>query len=428
MVRRTPFGLSIEYPLLERALGNGTCPSPAFVNALRELGSPTLRVGGDSQDLAGPTPAYHYFVPASFWSRFGCLARETGAPITVGLNFGEGPVADESTTIAAAEQAIPASQLAFSLGNEPDLYGIAHILPNEPGFTVPAYRPSPWTAGEYASEWSNRRARLGPLRIEGPDLAGIGWRVPMTRLLERDPPDTMTVHAYPTVACGSAGPTTTAARLLSVHASVGLVEKYDWMLTAARAAHREAVISESNSASCGGKPGVSDTPVAGVWAARYVVAALLRGWAQVRFHCAGTSYDPLVVEADGTVKLRPLGHALLFLSRWIPVGSRILSSARPPSSAAPHSFSVLPGRPSSHDEQGVLAATVRKGAHTTVILSSFSRKPSPFTVPVAGRARRVRTETLTRASAIEEPGTASVRGHEARLVLAPDTVVAVVER
>jgi hypothetical protein len=408
VVSRTPFGLSIEYPLMEHMLGSGPCPGGAIVSMVRELGSPTLRIGGDSQDLAGPTPAYHYPVAASFWPALGCLARETGVQLTVGLNFAEGPVADDQTTIAAAEQAIPASQLTFSLGNEPDLYGISHILPNEPGFTVPAYRPSPWTAGEYASEWAARRAQLGAIRIEGPDLAGIGWRVRVGQLLRTDPPSTMTVHAYPTVACGSAGPPTTVARLLSKHTSVGLVEKYDWLLAAARAAHRAAVISESNSASCGGKAGVSDTPVAGVWAARYVVAALLRGWSQVRFHMAATSYDPLAIEPDGTVRLHPLGHALLFLHRWIPVGSRVLSLAG--------------------TDREVLAAKAMTASHTTVIVSSFASKPKTLVVPVAGAARSVRTETLTRTSAIEAGGAVSVHGHKARLVLAPDTVVAVVTR
>jgi hypothetical protein len=218
----------------------------------------------------------------------------------------------------------------------------------------------------------------------------------------------MTVHAYPTVACGSAGPPTTAARLLSKHTSVGLVEKYDWLLETARAAHRAAVISESNSASCGGKPGVSDTPVAGVWAARYVVAALLRGWSQVRFHMAATSYDPLTVEAGGTVKLHPLGHALLFLHRWIPTGARILSLAR--------------------TDPEMLAARVTTATHTTVIVSSFASKPKPLVMPVAGAARHVQTETLTRTSAIEARGAVSVRRHKARLVLAPDTVVAVSTR
>jgi hypothetical protein len=402
IVSRSPFGISIEYPLLEKALGSGACPPPALVASLRELGSPSLRIGGDSQDLAGPTAAYRYAIPPSFWSTLGCLARESGVQVTVGLNFATSPLSDDLTTIAEAEQTIPTSQLSFSLGNEPDLYGISHIFPDEPGVTVPAFRPLPWTAQEYVSEWQQRRAMLGPIRIEGPDLAGIGWRATIGQALRSDPPDTMDVHAYPTSAC--APPLTTAARLLTEHASVGLVEKYAWLLSVARAAHRPAIISESNSASCGGKPGVSNTPVAGVWAARYVVAALLAGFQQVRFHSAGGSYDPLVFNANGTVTIQPLGHALLFLHHWIALGSRIEPSSR---------------------VAGVLAVKISQGGHSSVILSSFASKPLVYEVQVASAVGHLHSDTLTTASATEAGASVAVHAHRARLMLAPNTVVAV---
>jgi hypothetical protein len=402
LVQRSPFGLSLEYPLMEKALGAGPCPSPELVATLRELGSPSLRIGGDSQDLAGPTAAYRYFITPSFWTTLGCLARESGVQVTVGLNFATSSLADELTTIAEAEQAIPAGQLSFSLGNEPDLYGISHIFPDEPGVTIPAFRPSPWTAQEYASEWQNRRAELGPIPVEGPDLAGIGWRSTIEPLLRSDPPDVLDVHAYPTSAC--AAPLTTAARLLTEHASVGLVEKYNWLLELAQAVHRPAIISESNSASCGGKPGVSNTPVAGVWAARYVVAALLGGFQQVRFHSAGGSYDPLVFNADGTVTLQPLGHALLFLHRWIPLGSRIEPAVR---------------------VSGVLAAAISDGKRSSTIVSSFSSKPLTYDVEIPSTVGRVRTETLSTSSSVEAGAWVAVRAHRARLLLAPNTVVAI---
>jgi hypothetical protein len=422
LLSRSPFGLSIEYPSIERLMGSGPCPSTSLVATLVSLGSPTLRIGGDSQDLAGPTYAYHYPVSPSFWTTLGCLARESGAPIVVGLNFADAPVEDEQATVAAAERAIPSSQLSFSLGNEPDLYGFSHILPNEPGFTVPAYRPPPWTGEAFASEWAGRRAQLGPIPVEGPDLAGTGWRTSMAGLLTSDPPVAMTVHAYPTVACGSSGAPTTAARLLGEHASVGLLEKYAWLLAAARAARRPAIVSESNSASCGGKPGVSDTPVAGVWAARYVVAAALAGWSQVRFHTAGTSYDPFALEADGRLALRPLGRALLFLHRWIPTPARIAALARPSSSGTRE-------RGAARDAN-VLAVKVSPvggpgAGHTSVIVSSFARRPVPFAIAVPGGRARLSTATLTTAAPGEAHGSLAVRAHRARLLLAPDTVVAI---
>jgi hypothetical protein len=365
LVSESPFGLSIEYPLLQRALGAAACPPPALVATLRALGSPTIRVGGDSQDLAGPTAAYHYDIPASFWTALGCLARETGAGVVVGLNFGDPVLADERATIAAAQAAIPGAQLSFSLGNEPDLYTIAHIIPNEPGFIVPSFRSPPWTAARFFGEWDARRAQLGPLRLEGPDLAGTSWRAATEAALRADPPSQVDAHGYPTVApCGKSGVPATAAHLLSIHASVGMAEKLSWLARLAHAIGRTAVISETNSASCGGRPGVSDAPVSGVWAVRYAIAALLAGFQQVRFHSAGTSYDPLVFPTGGGVTMRPLGRALLFLHRWLPVGSRIVSISRDPE---------------------VLAVKVTTGSSASVILSSFAARPVLF--PIAGHPK-----------------------------------------
>ncbi len=367
LVAESPFGLSIEYPVLERALGPGPCPPPALTATLRELGSPAIRVGGDSQDLAGPTPAYHYEIPAPFWTTLGCLARETGAQITVGLNFGEASLPDEQATVAAAQGAIPAAQLSFSLGNEPDLYTISHILPSEPGFVVAAFRSPPWTAGRFFSEWDARRARLGSIRLEGPDLAGTGWRAGAEAALRADPPSEVDAHGYPTVApCGKGGPSATAAHLLSIHASVGMAEKLSWLARLARSIGRPAAISETNSASCGGRPGVSDAPVSEVWAIRYVLAALLAGFQQVRFHSAGASYDPLVFEAGGGVALRPLGRALLFLHEWLPVGARIVSV--------------------SHNPQ-VMAVKVTSASRVGFVLSSFAPRPVRFVLPGGGAVR-----------------------------------------
>jgi hypothetical protein len=360
------------------------------------------------------------------------LARQSGVQVTVGLNFATSPLADELTTIAEAEQAIPAAQLSFSLGNEPDLYGISHIFPDEPGVEIPAFRPPPWTATQYASEWQSRRTMLGQIRIEGPDLAGIGWDTTVGPMLRSDPPDTLNVHAYPTSACGA--PPTTAARLLTEHASVGLVEKYHWLLSLAQTLHRPAIVSESNSASCGGKPGVSNTPVAGVWAARYVVAALLGGFQQVRFHSANGSYDPLVFNPNGAVTLQPLGQALLFLHRWIPLGSRIGPATRVPGvlAASVSEGTSVAERTSASEgasvSEGASANTAGDGnadARLSVIVSSFSSKPLPYEVEVPGGAGRVSTDTLTTTHPGEASASVAVHAHRARLMLEPNTVVAV---
>jgi hypothetical protein len=402
VVRQLPFGLSIEYPLLESALGPGPCPSHALIATIHELGSPSLRIGGDSQDLAGPSAGYHYFIPASFWTVLGCFARETRAQITVGLNLGDGSVADNRAMISAAEEAIPAPQLSFSLGNEPDLYARSHVLHNEPSFRVPAYRPRSWSPSAYAREWVGRRAMLGPIRLEGPDLAASGWRTGIGGLLRDDPPSQLNTHIYPASACPLAQ-RVTAKSLLSRHASVELVKERAWLLDIAAAVHRPAVISESNSASCGGQPGVSDAPVASVWAVRYVVASLLAGFEQVRFHSAGTSYDPFTFSSAGMVIRRPLATALFFLHRWIPVGSRITATANTPL---------------------IFAATITHGHAQSMILSSFASHTLEIPLRIEGSSQRVGTATLTTKSGSQVPGSLRVVAHTVQLKLAPNSVVA----
>jgi hypothetical protein len=406
LIRRLPYGLSIEYPVLEKALGAGPCPSPALITTFRELGSPSLRIGGDSQDLAGPSAAYHYFIPASFWTVLGCFARATEAQITVGLNFGDGTVSDNRIMIAAAEASIPARLLSFSLGNEPDRYGISHVLHNEPRFTVPAFRLPSWSASAYARQWMSRRAELGPIRLEGPDLAGDDWRARVGQLLREHPPSQIDAHLYPATAC-RVGPPATRRWLLSKHASVDVVNERSWLLAAARAAHRPAIFSESNSASCGGMPGVSDTPVAGVWAVRFVMAALLAGFEQVRFHSAGTSYDPLVFAPDGTITLRPLASALLFIKRWLPIGGRIASRQSIPS---------------------IFTVTVTHGARRSVIVSSFASHTLNLPIRIEGSRHRVMTDTLTATSSVDARASLPVVAHEAQLKLAPNSIMAFTTR
>lgn len=403
IVDRVPFGLSIEYPLLERALGPGPCPDEALVSALQELGSPPLRVGGDTQDLAGPTTAYHYPIAPSFFTTLGCLARESGSKVTVGLNLGDGTLNDARTMVAEAQAKIPASQLSFSLGNEPDLYTVSHPLWSEPGFVVPAFRGPSWTVSAYARQWTRWRAMLGPIRVEGPDLATGRWAAQVGRMLRADPPYQMNAHLYPTVASGPDA-SATAQRLLSRFSDLEQINQLGWLLGAARAARRPAVISESNSASRGGKPGLSDSPVASVWAVRFVLDALLHGYQQVYFHSAGVSYDPFVFNPDGSLTARPLASALSFLHRWVPVGSRLRAVA---------------------GARDLFAVTVEGAAGSSMILTSFA--PAAISVPVTigTHVGALSLDTLTTTSALVLPTVLPLAARRVRVWVPPDTVVAV---
>jgi hypothetical protein len=99
-----------------------------------------------------------------------------------------------------------------------------------------------------------------------------------------------------------------------------------WVVSDANAAGVSAIISEANSASCGGEEGVSNSPAAAVWAVRFVLSALKTGFREVRFHFSGGAYDPFIVRGEEVLP-RPLESALVALNRWLPLGASLRTVA-----------------------------------------------------------------------------------------------------
>jgi hypothetical protein len=322
-----PIGLSIEYPLLEHDLGGGPCPPRALVEAIEALGSPTLRIGGDSQDEIAPagTAAHSGLtaLPADFWTQIGCLERETGIPVVVGLNLAWGRPAWAAELAAGARAVIPRSRLSFELGNEPDTYGVP--VPWWNGRALVEGR-MPWRI--YLLRARALEAVLGPgTSVEGPDFASGRWTARVPALARTLHLQSIDAHYYPLEGCAGRDDASIAA-LLSRQIQTKLEERLGFARDA-RAAGVPAVISESNSVSCGGVPGVSDQPAAAVWAVRMIVTALRDGFASVRFHSSGGPYDPFVVRG-ASVTARPLYAGLRAAAGLLVPGGvlRAISGAR----------------------------------------------------------------------------------------------------
>jgi hypothetical protein len=327
-----PVGLSLEYPLMAQDLGTGPCPPPALVAELRALGSPPLALSGDSQDLTAPPgvlpnppPSWEtatlYTLPATFWSQLHCLLSSTPDPLDVGLNLHTGAPAWAAQMFAGAQSAAT-NGLEFSLGNEPDLYflpnyqSLAKALPNKEVAEVNLYLQ---LAGAL-------QQTLGGAPVIGPELAiSALWRRQLPRVIATLHERIVGVHLYPLSAC--AGPGAVTVKKLLAPAAANAPHSLAWVVADAEAAHVPAIISEANSASCGGLAGVSNSPASAVWAVRYVLTALETGFEEVRFHFSNGSYDPFVM-VDGSVVNRPLESALVALNQWLPVGSYIQTVKR----------------------------------------------------------------------------------------------------
>lgn len=322
-----PVGLSVEYPVMADDLGTGACPPPALVAELRRLGSPPLALTGDSQDLtappgvlSSPPPSWEaatvHSIPASFWSQLHCLLSGAGDPLDVGLNLRTG-TPSWAAQMEAGAQSAATNGLEFSLGNEPDLYS----LPNYVSLALPLRNAEAATVDLYLQLATAMQQAIGAAPVIGPELATAArWRRQLPRVITKLHDQTVGVHLYPLSACD--GPSAVTIRRLLSPAVAEAPRSLAWVVADANAAKVPAIISESNSASCGGEQGVSDSPASAVWAVRFVLAALKTGFREVRFHFSDGPYDPFVVQGERVIE-RPIESSLVALNHWLGIGDSI---------------------------------------------------------------------------------------------------------
>ncbi len=304
------------------------------MSELQALGSPPLALAGDSQDstapsgaLSGVPPSWEtatlYPLPAAFWSQLHCLLSATRDPLTVGLNAKTGEPSWAGQMVAGAQSAAT-NGLDFSLGNEPDLY----YLPNYASLSRPLPGEEAAAVNTYLQVAASLAQAVAGAPVIGPELARPAhWQHALPQIIAALHEQTVGVHLYPLTAC-TTPKAVTIGGVLSAQAA-NAPRGLRWVVADAGAAHVPTIISEANSASCGGVAGISDSPAAAVWAVRFVLTALKTGFQEVRFHFSGGPYDPFVVRGE-SVLTRPIESALVALNQWLPVGAtlRTLSGVR----------------------------------------------------------------------------------------------------
>jgi hypothetical protein len=330
-------GLSFEMSSLPQMSGYAT--SGNLITLLRSLGAGVLRFGGVSADTrvawtdaATPRPSWASRVlEASELRGLSDLATGSGWPVlfTVGLTHFEPQAAAREA--AAAKAALGSSLEAIEIGNEPN------------GYALHGFRPEPWTAAEYASQVAAYRAAIESaapgIPIAGPDVSGSAafenWG-PAEFVDQR--PNLLTGHHYP-LGCEQV-PAPSIARLLSPlvrRREGGSLRRF---MSVARAGETSFRLDETNSVSCGGVAGISNTFASALWAVAFLTQAMDAGVAGVNLqgnpaNCKG--YTPLCAPtpealASGALIAQPEWYALLLMKALI--GDRPLPTA-----------TAAPGRP-----------------------------------------------------------------------------------
>ncbi|CAE6458702.1 unnamed protein product [Rhizoctonia solani] len=322
-------GFSIELSVANRAIGsNSSVLAVPFlnhiVNVANRAGAVRVRVGGNTQERAvlrpegfpggeilikpqqGSTTTWtpHVEFAPDLVKMLANVASLVKTEIYLGLNFMD--IIDTSNQVAfaaMAEETLGSNLHGIALGNEPDLY-------DRPGHMK---RPEPYTFEQYMNEWgsvsgalatnpayTNHHILMGPSTCcagSNPNwnnlaLANAGYLQRFANELK-----VVTVQRYPNNNCqiGSVrDPQTLFPDYLSHDQLSQHAAEYTEFSRVVQAAGKPLFMFETNTAACGGFPGISDSFGAGLWATDWALKLATTNFSATLFHVGGQGdyYNP----------------------------------------------------------------------------------------------------------------------------------------
>jgi hypothetical protein len=308
-----------------------------------------MRIGGDSADYAVWDPGSHRLDPWAFpvkpalVARLARIVRTLHLRIIIDLNTVTSTPRLAAQWARAAEARLPrGSILGFEVGNEPDLYvwkGWVTKLKGK-GFDL-ARLPRHYTAADYAADYGRfARAVRGavpgvPMLAPalGDPITGLKW---VSTLLAAPHPGLriVTVHRYPFSACAHPGDRTwpTIAKLMSKRATLETGAALPPAVALARRAGLPERLTEINSVTCGGVPGVSNSFATALWAPDALFSVVRSGVRAVNLEARVYSINAPFGWRHDTMHARPLLYGLILFKRMLGPDSRLvpvrLSGAR----------------------------------------------------------------------------------------------------
>jgi hypothetical protein len=291
-----------------------------LVGMLRSLGVGVLRFGGVTSDIdvgwvdevmARPAWAQEELNFADLQG-LGALAVRSGWRVLLSLGLGHFEPEAAASEAAAAKAALGESLEAIELGNEPDSY------------TLHGLRSEPWTAVQYGEQVAAYRAAIEAaapgLALAGPDVSGSSafekWG-PAEVVDQR--PALLTGHHYP-LGCNQV-PAPTITQLLSPQTRKAEAVSLERYVSISEAGATPFRLDETNTVSCGGVAGISNTFASALWAVGYLSQAMTMGVSGINLqgnptNCGG--YTPVCAPtaedlSSGALVAEPEWYALLLL-------------------------------------------------------------------------------------------------------------------
>lgn len=212
----------------------------------------------------------------------------------------------------------------LEIGNEPDMFD--RTGRRNPHYNVTHYQQE---LNMYMSDMANAtKARGRDKLIRGGGFAYKKEFNDMQKGLMTDYSNTLyswSYHRYPTLACPGQEPT--MGDLLSDAATLGQAKTIAPYASFAVANNISYHLGETNSADCGGMPGLSDTMTSALWALDYMFVMASNNVTRLNFHGGGRSaYSWFWInETTQIPSVKPLYYAM-FVWTWIMrgVGSQVI--------------------------------------------------------------------------------------------------------
>ena len=345
-------GLSIEWRSVPDYIGAGGAVNPIFARLSQALdragnGPPTLRFGGDSTDhtwwnpgLLPKPPGIVTDITPPWVGDLANWVRTTRTPLLMGLNMGLNDPNQAAALAGALRGALPPGSIrAFELGNEPDLYATPRTYAVRNNVLARQQkRPTGYGYPEYRREISEHVAAVRPVApdvgLSAGGFASGAWDDLQDDVLAREwAVKLWSAHAYPLQTCDPEvrrrGGARYIPKLLAPGAYTAIIDRMRHLTAVATSNGAKVVVSEINSAICGGLRGVSDTFASALWGTDILFGLAAEGVRNVDFHTwTGSIYGPLEFERQFGVpiaRVRPLFYAMLLFNRATPRGSRLLA-------------------------------------------------------------------------------------------------------
>jgi len=259
--------------------------------------------------LVGPDPGHREprtftITPRAIQNLRGFLDA-TGWRCIYGLNLGGGTVEQALAEGGFVAKTLGQKLICVQFGNEPDLF--KHRDQNN----------KPWTYDEFHEHWKAFRAafheKLPDVAVGGPDTAfNQDW---VKQFLADEAKEVVmaTSHYYPE------GPPTDPHMTIDLLLHPG--ERFETScrraVDSAKAAGLPFRMAEGNSCYNAGKPGVSDTFAAALWAGDYCLQMASMGCVGVNLHGGANGYySPIVGSLNGGFQVRPEFYGLMLAQQF----------------------------------------------------------------------------------------------------------------